>query len=696
MTRTGERDLSRIGSIDYMLMTAGSCLAAFSGGMAIQQPSVAAFTMVAIVGGALTSYLIRTLFLSNPLIKLDGYLYSAGVLAAFVFGAQLQVLMPEGGYPLDVLAAGWLAWMLIFGSFFTWQDSTLLFQAIPSIALLGLVGVYDTFSDVRFAFFAFLLCMATLFARAHRRAMLKQAADSGYFTRGLAPGTPTPSVDTTPGLARRMEEGPWRWIAGPQWALGSAFAVVLISLLGTPVVQKSVEGVSGFVKVPVPRSIQARNKPATTMPQDVSGGIRVGQGPNRLTYDPVLEVSMDHARYLRSAWYDTYVGGSWRSTLWNPSPPLEALETVDTLDFRAIADPQDIKFAIRPKKPMRSIPVPGSLQRWDRNRQPGVSTPDGRLESYRSIIGEVFSGEALVAPEGRPVEAIKKLPAVYGHMLDADSVTPRMRAMVANAVGDAKDDFTKAERIRDAIAKRIVYNLEAEAAPPDSDPVDYVLFDQKEAYCDIYASAMVLLARSAGIPARYAVGYLPDETERDENGIYVVLESDLHAWAELFFKDYGWVVFDATGGARAVPGGERGSANDLGPFWARPWFKTGLDVVLGALALAAAYLVLKPIVLRQRSMTPRLELGDAYMGFARVLEQATRTRRDVSTTPDEFLGQTRERLGPLYPDAKEINDRFVAFLYAPGSVTSSEVAQLRSQVRNFRQRARKATERSSS
>ena len=107
------------------------------------------------------------------------------------------------------------------------------------------------------------------------------------------------------------------------------------------------------------------------------------------------------------------------------------------------------------------------------------------------------------------------------------------------------------ERIRDAIANRIVYNLEAQAAPPDTDPVDYVLFEQKEAYCDIYASAMVLLARSAGIPARYAVGYLPDETERDDNGIYVVLESDLHAWAELFFKDYGWVVFDATSGSRS-------------------------------------------------------------------------------------------------------------------------------------------------
>lgn len=686
MTRTGERDLSRIGWTDYLLMTLGSCLAAFSGGMAIQIPAVGAFSVIAIFLGAICSFAVRAIFLQSPVLKWDGYLYAAGIVAAFAFGSRLQVLMPEGGYPVDVMAAGWLAWMLIFGSFFTWQDNTLLFQAIPSVAMLGLVGVYDTFKDIRYFFFAYLLCLATLFARAHRRAMLRQAADSGYFTRGLAPGTPTPSVETTPGLAQRMEEGPWRWIAGPGWALASAFVVVLISLLGTPVIRQSVKSVSGFVQVPIPRTLRQKITPPATMPQTNGGNVQVGQGPNQLTHDPVFEAELDRARYLRVQWYDLYSQGRWSNSTWFSPPMVSPDEIVTRYELEVIKDPVRVPYGIRARRPLKALPVPGIVVGWANNQRPGNETSDGRIELGGGTLGDqVFRGTMAVAGEGRPVQANLDLPPVYGHMLDAESASTALRDLTQRVTAKETTDIGKANAIRDTIAQTITYNLDAPATPSGQDPVDYVMFTQKQAYCDVYASTMTLMARAAGIPARYVVGYLPDESERDANGTYVVLDSDLHAWSELYFKDFGWVIFDATEGAAAVPGQERGAANDNGPIWQQPWFGRALNGAIGVLLVCAAYFIARPFVTRMRNRTPKSELDEAYIAFARALERAAQKRRDPSRTPDEFLREVSGSLGSALPMAQALNARFVNLMYSPKGPSESDIAQLRSELRDLRQ-----------
>jgi hypothetical protein len=84
------------------------------------------------------------------------------------------------------------------------------------------------------------------------------------------------------------------------------------------------------------------------------------------------------------------------------------------------------------------------------------------------------------------------------------------------------------------------------------DGVDYFLYDVKAGYCDYYASAMVVLLRSVGIPARFAVGYTPGKVlpqqGPDEDGLiqYRVQEDNGHAWPEVYFPSYGWVQFEPT------------------------------------------------------------------------------------------------------------------------------------------------------
>lgn len=84
----------------------------------------------------------------------------------------------------------------------------------------------------------------------------------------------------------------------------------------------------------------------------------------------------------------------------------------------------------------------------------------------------------------------------------------------------------------------------------------------KVGYCIQFATAMIMLARAQGIPARMAIGFLPGEQQGSE---YLVRASDAHAWPELYFSGYGWLRFEPTPGTRsgapppyAVPAGAPG------------------------------------------------------------------------------------------------------------------------------------------
>lgn len=89
------------------------------------------------------------------------------------------------------------------------------------------------------------------------------------------------------------------------------------------------------------------------------------------------------------------------------------------------------------------------------------------------------------------------------------------------------------------------YDLDVSAPPANQDVADYFLFDLKAGYCDYYATAMVVMARSLGIPARLAVGYATGDLNAEEE-VYLVAEDSAHSWPELYFPGVGWVPFEPT------------------------------------------------------------------------------------------------------------------------------------------------------
>ena len=74
--------------------------------------------------------------------------------------------------------------------------------------------------------------------------------------------------------------------------------------------------------------------------------------------------------------------------------------------------------------------------------------------------------------------------------------------------------------VEEYVRQTITYNEEIEPPPANQDVVDYVLFDSQQGYCEYYASAMAILLRLEGIPARVVGGYFPapfDATTADSS-----------------------------------------------------------------------------------------------------------------------------------------------------------------------------------
>lgn len=149
--------------------------------------------------------------------------------------------------------------------------------------------------------------------------------------------------------------------------------------------------------------------------------------------------------------------------------------------------------------------------------------------------------ETLTALKRRSTETYKK------YLQLPENLPQRVKDLSASLVSSETNDYDKAKAIEQYLASNYPYNLDVHSTPRNRDFVDYFLFDLKEGYCSYYASAMTILARCAGLPARYVEGYmLPPEPVKDDRNTYVVSNMQAHAWVEIYFEGYGWLPFEPT------------------------------------------------------------------------------------------------------------------------------------------------------
>jgi len=145
---------------------------------------------------------------------------------------------------------------------------------------------------------------------------------------------------------------------------------------------------------------------------------------------------------------------------------------------------------------------------------------------------------------------------IKGKYLQLPIVLPERVMKLAEQLTAASDNrYAAVTAIRDYLQNGYRYTLNTKVPPLGAEFVDHFLFEERQGYCVHFATAMTMLLRSAGIPARYVQGYGPGTLLDDTMpGKYLVTQGDAHAWVEVYFAGAGWVPFDPTPGPALAAG----------------------------------------------------------------------------------------------------------------------------------------------
>jgi len=163
---------------------------------------------------------------------------------------------------------------------------------------------------------------------------------------------------------------------------------------------------------------------------------------------------------------------------------------------------------------------------------------EGSTYSVEAMISEATSDDLRQASGEIPQEVLDRYLGL------PDTVTDRTRQLAAEVAAGHDNTYDIARALERYLRENITYNESIPFPPENVDVVDYVLFDSREGYCEYYASAFIVMARSLGIPARMSAGFFPTDEEVDGGLLY--RERNAHAWPEVYFPGYGWIGFEPT------------------------------------------------------------------------------------------------------------------------------------------------------
>lgn len=140
-------------------------------------------------------------------------------------------------------------------------------------------------------------------------------------------------------------------------------------------------------------------------------------------------------------------------------------------------------------------------------------------------------------------------------------ISDEIQALADEITEGCYSDFEKANAIRNYfLSGDYSYQLGFRASGSD---IETFIFEDKTGICVDYATATVLLARAAGLPARYTTGFLMTEPMSD--GYYAVRDKHGHAWAEIYISGYGWMTFDSTPASDEIDDGMGGTEQNIDP-----------------------------------------------------------------------------------------------------------------------------------
>lgn len=270
---------------------------------------------------------------------------------------------------------------------------------------------------------------------------------------------------------------------------------------------------------------------------------------------PVMTVASPVSSYWRLTSLDTFTGIQWQSTNSYLSigrrlpgvgvPPPETrqvieryhLQTLDSIWLPAAFSPE----AVTGGGHVTYDPVSGSLL-TDRATANGLSYT-------------VTSLQYLATLDTRALEAAAPPPAdgTLAHDLALPPLPAEVHQLAARITAGKTTEYDKALALQDFfLGPTFHYSLSPPTDGYGSDALTTFLFATRIGYCQQFAGAYAVLARSIGLPTRLAVGFTPG-TPTGAGG-FQVTDADAHTWPEVYFAGYGWLPFEPTKGGFEVPG----------------------------------------------------------------------------------------------------------------------------------------------
>ncbi|MFB6303014.1 MAG: DUF3488 and DUF4129 domain-containing transglutaminase family protein [Haloferacaceae archaeon] len=286
-------------------------------------------------------------------------------------------------------------------------------------------------------------------------------------------------------------------------------------------------------------------------------------GSIRLSPEVRFVVRSPESRYWQTAAYDRYTGAGWVRT--GEARPYEGRLSAPPGGTRPLRQRVTARTTLGAlPAAWRPVEVGGGIAGRTVVTPQGGIRPAGTVaagDSY-TVVSRVpryttaqLRGAGTDYPD-RIADAYRQVPG---------STPDRVRRRASEVTADAESPYAAATAVEEYLESEKRYSLDVRR--PEGDVADAFLFEMEAGYCTYYATTMVTMLRTQGIPARFVVGYTGGRQVDD--GKYVVRGLDAHAWVQVYFPDVGWVNFDPT------PAGPRRAAEETRVQEARLTNETG-------------------------------------------------------------------------------------------------------------------------
>jgi len=301
------------------------------------------------------------------------------------------------------------------------------------------------------------------------------------------------------------------------------------------------------------------------------GDTLVLSGNPNLTHDVVLTIqSDDPVQYLESLSYDTYTGRSWQDgPTANISLPANRLLASGAELTRAIQQkitivnpPGEQKAYLLGAPDIASVNVPANVVgsktsytiiSWLNHGSNLKSGMKYTVISNVSIADEQSLHSVPMpqdAPRFPPDYAGDIPPTVYDqsvvntYLQLPKTLDPNVAALARHISAQASTMYDKVVALESYLRSNYTYTVNIQLPAGEQDAASWFLFRAgNKGYCTYFATAMAVMARTLGIPARVVTGYT-NGTADQKNHQYVVHGVDAHSWTQVYFAGYGWINFE--------------------------------------------------------------------------------------------------------------------------------------------------------